>query len=456
MIAFVEKPILTTYNSVPLEDISIFDKNSAYIKGSQRIYNENIYEALTDIPKTVNHIWNDLDSLDIYGYDLYTDSRIPNPTSVSITNGVTLVYVKSLKKYFLASATTTVNYSTMNWSTPTNFTDLGATPTPLYRTELNYPDGKKNTLYWSYVSGTNRNTMFDGVINKRTINNRFFQTTGTTTFSNTGVITLSNPLSDNIYEEDKILIDGTTLNDGVYKILSISIDRLTITLYTLTVSEVATGSVYFYTQTYVKWTDFGINALSIFNTICESAELTVTSGLTTDTYNISMQDTSFINTFELFCFNEPKNLLKNYTEIRKDYNQQFELTFFGTFQEVGEIIQGISLDIGKAEDSSDLSGRNYNPLIEADNGDVYLQDESKPINVASIKSINLVYDSNLTSLKEEDIKSLMSKRIVLAGSVGNEIDLDILLSYCYITNYRFNPVINDELNKYNLEIREFL
>lgn len=50
----------------------------------------------------------------------------------------------------------------------------------------------------------------------------------------------------------------------------------------------------------------------------------------------------------------------------------------------------------------------------------------------------------------------MSKRIVLAGNIGNETNQDILLAYCFITNYRFNPVVNDELNKYTLDIREFL
>ena len=199
-----------------------------------------------------------------------------------------------------------------------------------------------------------------------------------------------------------------------------------------------------------------MNAISIFNTLCDSAELKVTSGANTDTYNFTFSDTSFITTFEIFCFNEPKQTIKNFQEIRRDYNQNFELTFFGTTQEIGEIVQGTSLDIGKAEDSMDLSGKNYNPLVEAENGDVYLQDENSIINIATTKSISLVYNSNETALKEQDIKDFMSKRIVLAGNIGNESNQDILLAYCFITNYRFNPVVNDELNKYTLDIREFL
>ena len=46
MIVFESKKINTTFNSIPLENISTFDKNSAYISGAQRIYDNKIYEAL--------------------------------------------------------------------------------------------------------------------------------------------------------------------------------------------------------------------------------------------------------------------------------------------------------------------------------------------------------------------------------------------------------------------------
>ena len=456
MIVFESKKINTTFNSIPLENISAFDKNSAYIKGTQRIYDNKIYEALTDITPTVQFVWNSTDVSNKFGYDLYNNIKIPDPTAVYCTTS-TIVWSIRNKKYYQAKANGYVNFMTENPVTPSDFNDLGATPTPLYRTELNYPDGKKNTLYWEYKYGTNRNTIFDGVINKRTINNRFFTTSLSVTFSNTGTITLSEALSSNIFEEDKILITGTSLNDGVYKITDISVSRLIITLDRLTTAEVTSSPpISFYTQTYIKWVDFGVNAISIFNTLCDSAELKVTSGSNTDTYNFTFSDTSFITTFEIFCFNEPKQTVKNFQEIRRDYNQNFELTFFGTTQEIGEIVQGTSLDIGKAEDSMDLSGKNYNPLVEAENGDVYLQDENSIINIATTKSISLVYNSNETALKEQDIKDFMSKRIVLAGNIGNESNQDILLAYCFITNYRFNPVVNDELNKYTLDIREFL
>ena len=89
MIVFESKKINTTFNSIPPENISAFDKNSAYISGAQRIYDNKIYEALVDIPKTVNHIWNDTDSANKCGYDLYTNARIPDPTNVYIIDGVT-------------------------------------------------------------------------------------------------------------------------------------------------------------------------------------------------------------------------------------------------------------------------------------------------------------------------------------------------------------------------------
>lgn len=457
MIIFESKPITTTFNSIPLENISAFDKNSAYIKGARRIYDNKIYEALTDIPKTVNHIWNDTDSINKYGFDLYTNAKIPDPTNVYITDGVTLVYVMSNKHYYLAKYTGYINYTTETINpAPSHFNDLGLTPTPLYRIELNYPDGKKNTLFWEYISGTNQNTMFDEVINKRAINNRYFMTSGNTTFSNTGTMTLSTALPSNIYLNDKIKISGTSLNDGYYKIILISANRLVITLDALTDIETVTVPIGVYTQTYIKWSDFAIDKITIFNSICDFAELKVTVNGNTETYNLDLTDTDFITTFELFCFNESKSKLKTIQSIIKNFNQDFELTFFGDYQEIGEVLQGSSYYIGKAEDSVSIDGKNYNPLVEAENGDVYLQNETSAINILDGKSISIVYDSALNSALNDKLKSFMSKRIVLSGDTGDNENLPFLLSYCFIKDYNFNPIVNNELNKFTLNIREFL
>lgn len=457
MIVFESKPITTTFNSIPLENISAFDKNSDYVQGSQRIYNNNVYEALTDISKTVNHIWHNLDSSNIYGYDLYTDAKIPDPTNVYVENGITLVYVMSNKHYYRAKHTGYVDYTAENPVTPTYFDDLGLTPTPLYRTELSYPDGKKNTLFWEYKYGTNRNVMFDEVINKRSINNRNFITIGTTVFSNTGTITLSSALSSNIYQYDKIKIVGTTLNDGVYKIALISTDRLTITLDRLTVSESVASLITLYAQTYIKWTDFGIDKIAIFNTVCEGIELKVTAGGYLNTYTIdTMSDTDWINTFQLFCFNQPDMKLNHTLTVPANFNQEFELTFFGNLQEIGEVIPGSSLYLGIAEDNVPIDGKNYNPLVEADNGDIYLQDEVSPITVLDGKRLGLIYPSTQISYYKDLMKTLMSKRLVISGDIGDKEDLPFLLSWCFIKSYNFNAVVNDELNKYTIEIRELI
>ena len=474
MIVFESKKINTTFNSIPLENISAFDKNSAYISGAQRIYDNKIYEALADIPKTVNHIWNDTDSADKFGFDLYTNARIPDPTKVYIQNGVTLVYVMSNKHYYIAKYTGYVDYTVETISpAPAHFTDLGLTPSPLYRTSLNYPDGKKNTAFWGYVNGTNQNTMFDEVINKRAINNRSFTTIGTTTFNGSGVMTLSTALSSNIYVNDKIKISGTTSNDGYYKILNISVDRLVITIGIATISETITTPINIYTQTYIKWSDYGIDKIAIFNTICDFAELKVKNGENTDfintfelfcfnepgqntTYILDMLNTENINTFELFCFDEPTRKLKNIISIDKTFTQEFELTFFGNTQEIGEVIQGTSYYLGRAEDSTSLNGKNYNPLVEADNGDIYLQDENTPVMVLDEKQINIIYDTTLNSILNDKMKTFMSKNLVISGDVGDKEDLAFLLTYGFIRDYSFNPVVNDELNKFNFTTREFL
>ena len=406
MIVFESKPITTTFNSIPLENISAFDKNSAYIKGQLVIYSNNVYEALTDITPTVQFVWNSTDVSNKFGFDLYNNIKIPDPTNVYCTTS-TIVWSTRNKKYYQAKANKYINFTTQNPITPSDFNDLGTTPTPLYRTELNYPDGKKNTLFWEYKFVTNRNIIFDNVINRKSINNRTFTTTGTTTFNSSGVMTLSTALSSNIYVNDKIKISGTVSNDGYYKILNISVDRLVITIGIATISESVTNAITLYTQTYMKWSDDGIDKIAIFNTICDFAELKVKDGENTDfintfelfcfnepgqdtTYILDMLNTENINTFELFCFNEPTRKLKNIISIDKNFNQEFELTFFGNTQEIGEVIQGTSYYLGMAEDSTAINGKNYNPLVEADNGDIYLQDENTPAMVLDEKQINII------------------------------------------------------------------
>ena len=456
MIVFESKPITTTFNSIPLENISAFNKNSAYIAGQLVIYQENIYKAITDITTTVQFVWNSTDVNNKFGYDLYNDIKMPNPTHTYCTTS-TIVWSVRNKKYYQAKANGYIDFTIQNPTAPQDFNDLGATPTPLYRIELNYPDGKKNTLFWEYVSGTNRNIMFDNVVNKRSINNRNTIISTGMTFSNTGTIALNSVLASNIYEEDKIKIVGTSLNDGYYKILDISLSRLVITLDRLTTSEVVSNTVTFYTQTYIKWTDFGIDKVAIFNTECEKIELIVNAGGYSNTYEINTKtDTEWINTFQLFCFNEPTAKLSNVVTIPANFNQEFELTFFGLTQEIGEVINGPSIYLGKIEDTVTIDGKNYNPLVEADNGDIYLTDETSPITVLDGKRLSLVYPSEQTSYYKDLLKTLMSKRLVIAGDSGDKEDLPFILSWCFIRTYNFNPVVNDELNKYNLEIRELL
>lgn len=88
MIAFSPKNITPTFSSIPLEEISEFDKNSGYVLGSIRRYGTYKYIALDDITPTVHFVWEDLEPLNIYGYDLYNDEVIPDPTNVYITNNV--------------------------------------------------------------------------------------------------------------------------------------------------------------------------------------------------------------------------------------------------------------------------------------------------------------------------------------------------------------------------------
>lgn len=454
MIAFTPKTITPTFSNIPLENISNFDKNSGYISGSIRKYQNYKYIALDDIAPTVNHVWYDLEPLNIYGYDLYTDSIIPDATSVSVTNNVTIVFVQSLKKYFRANTTGTVNYTTENWSSPTNFTDLGINPTPLYRTKLDYPNGKKDTLLWGYEGVLNRFIMFDGVLNAQTINDRSFNTNNQVTFS-TNVCLLTEALSSNIYVNDTIKIVGTDLNDGYYKIVSIAENRLSFTVEESFTSEIITGNITFYTQTYIKFNETGTNRIAFFNMYCESIEIKVTVDGNTTAYNIPMTDSSWINSFELFVFNTPDVLTNSIVEIYPNYGQEFEITFFGNTQKIGEVIQGVAVNLGLVEDSSTINTKVYAEIEEASNGDIYVEEEITQFDVLDRKSFTMVIDSNKIEAHRNYINGFLGKRVVIAGSDSDKDNYRFLLTYGLIKDDTFNPRVRQELCTYNFEIREF-
>jgi len=455
MIGFTPKPINLTYSSIPLEPISQFNKNSGYIQGTTRVYNNNIYIALGDIAPTVHHVWNDTDPLNVFGYDLYTDAKIPDPTSVSIVSGVTVVYVLSNKHYYKAKHTGTVDYTAENPVTPTYFNDLGVNPTPLYRTKLEYPNGKKDTLLWGYEGVLNRYIMLDEVINKQTVNNRSFTTTGTSTFSNTGTLTLSSALPSNIYVNDKVKIVGTASNNGYYKINLISTNRLLLTLDRLTVSETVTNPINIYTQTYIKFSSLGIDRIAFFNILTEKIEIKIFNGASSTVKEVEMLNSSWINTFELFCFNEPTRLFNTIQEILPTYTQDFEISFFGDSQQIGEVMIGTASDLGLAEDSITIDGRIYTNLEEASNGDIYVEQDLTQEDILDRKQFVMIVDTNKIDYFKNNIKALLGKPIVISGSDIDNDNISSLLTYGFIRDYSFKPKFKDEKSIYNFEIREF-
>lgn len=454
MIGFTPKPINLDYSSIPLEKISEFDKNSGYVQGATRRYGNNIYIALGDINPTVHHIWNDTDPLNIYGYDLYTDAKIPDPTNVYIVNGVTVVYVLSNKHYYKAKHTGYVDYTLENPVTPTYFDDLGTNPTPLYRRKLDYPNGKKDTLLWGYKGILNRYIMLDEIINKQTVNNRTFTTNLEVVFS-TNTCLLSEPLSDNIYVEDKIKIAGTQYNNDYFKITSIATNRLSFEIETTFTNETVAGSVTFFTQTYIKFKSLGIDRIAFFNIISSKIEIKIFNGATTTIKEIEMLDSSWINTFELFCFNEPTRLYNTAEELLPTYTQQFEITFFGDSQQIGEVMIGTASDLGLVEDSVTIDGRIYTNLEEASNGDIYVEQDLTQEDILDRKQFTMIVDTNRVEYFKNNIKALLGKPIVISGSNIDNDNISSLLTYGFIRDYSFKAKFKDEKSTYNFEIREF-
>lgn len=452
MIALIPKPIVLEYSSIPLEPISTFDKNEAYILDTLRVYNNNIYKAIDEIPATVHYVWDSTDITNKKGYDLYNDEPIQDGTAVPCVQNVTTVWSIRNKKYYVSKVTGLVDFTAQDPGAPQDFTEMPASTN--LRTELSYPNGKKTTLLWKYVAVQNRYVMFDGILNAQTANDRSFTTSLQVNFS-TNVCLLNEELSKNIYVDDKIEIIGTTLNNGYYKIASIAPDRLSFTIYNTFQTEQITGQVSFYTQTYIKFNTRGTNRIAIFNTQCDSIEVSVTVDGNTTTQQFDMIDTSHISTFELFCFNEPRSIYTSTFEFEPNYNQEIEITFFGKTQKIGEVIQGYDLDLGKVEDSADINGRVYASIQEAENGDIYVDEEITQNDILERKSFRMIIDSDKIEFYQNTMKDILGKKVVISGSSYDKDDYRFLVTFGLIKDYSFSPIVNDDYSTYKFEIREF-
>ena len=453
MIAYEPLKINTTTNTIPIEPISDYDKNSGYVKDATRIYNGIIYKAQKDIAKTVDDVFHNEDPSNIYAYNLYTESNIEDLTSVPIVSGVTIVYVITNQKYFMASTTGSVNYLTEDFEgTPANFTDLGTAPTTLYRLETNNPDGRRDTLFWKYMGTTNKNKMFDGT-SSQSINDRTFNNNDISFTSSTKTINTPSEVPSNIYDGDRIRIVNSNSNDGIYNIDSIAVDRLSFTVIEDLVDEIAGNIIFIETQTVVKWSDKGIDKISFFNIDCEEINIKVSvNGTPTEDFTITMSDSSFITTFELFVFNEPSKLTTLTRDIIKNFNQDFEVSFFGSTQKIGQLVQGSSIFIGDIQDNADLGAKVLEGITEASNGDVYIDSEKVEKSKKDDKTFNFKYDSNTIDSLFVILRNFAGKEIILAGSENEKYDF--IQTRGFTKEVKMLPQTRHDLSTHTLKIRE--
>ena len=138
-----------------------FDVTQGYAKGVQRYHERRLYEARVTINPLAHYSWNDLDPLNKYATNLYTQTLVADPTAVPVTDSVTIVYVYSNETYYIAKVTGDVDFTTEDLVAPADFTSLGTDAA--YRYEYLYPI--QGSLYWKDLGATNRNKSTDKAIN---------------------------------------------------------------------------------------------------------------------------------------------------------------------------------------------------------------------------------------------------------------------------------------------------
>lgn len=176
---------------------SLYNVVSGYNKDITLKYNKNIYISRGTVFSLAHYTWKSQIVGSEYAINLHTQTDI-YPTNgeilINITNAVTVVYVEENESYYIAKTTATVDFMQESIENPANFTKL--TDPIFYRHEYNYPDGFNNTLYWKYVSVSNKHRAFDRAIGSQS--EREDEITYSLTQTGVSGIIFINAVADNI------------------------------------------------------------------------------------------------------------------------------------------------------------------------------------------------------------------------------------------------------------------
>jgi hypothetical protein len=151
-------------------EYSIFDVTMGYNKDFIIIYGTNIYRSSKTQYPLAHYTWKNLVVGSEYATNLHTQTDIYPDVSeelwIDIVDNVTVVYVESNSTYYIANKDATVDFMAESIGSPANFNEITAPPP--YRKEYNYPEGFGSTLYWEYVSVSNRQKAFDKAVGSQT------------------------------------------------------------------------------------------------------------------------------------------------------------------------------------------------------------------------------------------------------------------------------------------------
>lgn len=131
---------------------------------------EAIYEALTTIYPLAHYVWEDAVITDIHVLNLHTQADkypVGGVLNVDIVSGVTVFYIRTSGKWYLAKSTGTFDMMLENPTTPAHFDQITTLPV-LYRKDYLPPVGTEDTLYWGYNGVANRYRALDRAIGTQT------------------------------------------------------------------------------------------------------------------------------------------------------------------------------------------------------------------------------------------------------------------------------------------------
>lgn len=476
MFAVLPEELTLDFSSVQDYNYLPFDATEAVVATAIRQKDNRLYEAVRDIDSLATYIWDDVDyeqslidtplspvqnqyAIDCHNNFTRIEQDVNSEVNITVYDGTTapatVVYRKSNKHYYKSKRDNIVVNFITDTGLATNWDDLTTNPPATWRYTEILPEARSTTLNWKDIGATNRYKMFDKSLNKSTVDKRAIS--GTTISFAAATNTIANTTAmENIFVGDKFKIVGSTSNDAEYTVATVATNRLSFTVEEVgTITDEAAGeSITISIYITIRFQAIGMDKIAIFNPFCSTIELSIVGTPFIETRD--MFDDVLIVDFETFVFDDFLPVKKTIFTIPRDITTQVQIIFKDGEQNIGEVLAGKSIYMGKALDSTSIDTISYGEVVESDNGEVYFDELDSQNKLVDKVNFTISVPSNQLNTYLSRKNTLINRRLIVAGTDDDNPLFAYLVLYGFGKDSTSRPITNNSKSTYDFNIRTFI